>query len=355
MTLDDLKNLKGSSALPFPITSKEVKWHTLNINHKIALPIVAVASNYSSVADIPIYDHTGSEVAVLCFTKELGKRTWHELTSDQFIAFLKEVDYADRTDFHAFEFNYIIIKDSFYEEYVRDYKETSPLWGGFAHYHPDIKTANHLVTTTSIQLRKLRLDPKIFLENATRAIAQPYGFERFLKLYHLLELRFDYDVIKNIKDIDVDVNPEEIGRLLNDYSRTEFPRLNDIIVRYCLDITPIVNRLNDLRRYPQLVEDLLFKFGTGKDYNPFKSQQVHFNNVLPLGFEQHNLMAQHVSFQANYPKFILTFAAFVIYRIRCSIAHNKIGEYILSMDQEDFIVEVGEPILNEVLFQCFKS
>lgn len=53
--------------------------------------------------------------------------------------------------------------------------------------------------------------------------------------------------------------------------------------------------------------------------------------------------------------FLPKLISFWIYRVRCSIAHNKIGEYILSWEDENFITDFAEPLIKEVLNQCFKN
>ena len=55
----------------------------------------------------------------------------------------------------------------------------------------------------------------------------------------------------------------------------------------------------------------------------------------------------------NYKTFILNLASYWIYRIRSSIAHSKIGEYQLSYTDEAFMIEFAEPLLQEIVIQCF--
>ncbi|MBK7129689.1 MAG: hypothetical protein IPH66_10055 [Crocinitomicaceae bacterium] len=83
---------------------------------------------------------------------------------------------------------------------------------------------------------------------------------------------------------------------------------------------------------------------------------IKFQSVVSSGsFSQANLQAIKVPATSDYNKFIINVTAYWIYRIRCSIAHNKIGEYHLSWNDENFIVDFGEPLLKEVLIQFFKK
>lgn len=57
----------------------------------------------------------------------------------------------------------------------------------------------------------------------------------------------------------------------------------------------------------------------------------------------------------KHSEFILRIVSYWIYRVRCSIAHNKIGEYLLSWEDEEFLVKFAEPLLLEVLKQFYKA
>jgi len=57
----------------------------------------------------------------------------------------------------------------------------------------------------------------------------------------------------------------------------------------------------------------------------------------------------------EYSQKICEISAYWVYRIRCSIAHNKIGEYILNYKDEEFLVNCAEPFLKEIVFQFHKT
>jgi hypothetical protein len=50
-----------------------------------------------------------------------------------------------------------------------------------------------------------------------------------------------------------------------------------------------------------------------------------------------------------YDKLILETAAYWVFRVRCCIAHHRIGEYLLTQLDEEFVVEFAEPLLLGVL------
>jgi hypothetical protein len=352
MTFQEVKELKTLNDAPYQIKSRSAfKDGFLNVNHKLALKVDQVSSYYDTSSDISVFDPQGVEIGVLCFTKELGKVNWRGVTENQFIAFVNEASFGDREDDYTFKYNYLILKDSSYDDYILKFKNTSSVWGGF----------NHLSTTpmigytkpiTEIHISEIKLENNIFKENSQRAVIQPFAHERFLKLYHLLELRFDLEVVNEIKTLDFNLNPEKIGKIFTDYSLNELSRLKHIVERNINEIQPLTDCLNKIIDYQDLANEIFYKFG--KNGSPMK-ELGDFINVVPFGFEEAHLKDHKINYQKNHSKFIKDLASYWIYRVRCSIAHNKIGEYILSWDNEEFIVEFAEPLLKEVLKQCFKK
>jgi hypothetical protein len=351
-----LQNLQEEFPLPYPIISIIKKGIKLIINGKVAIPVERHASYYNTNSDISVFDTNKNEIGLLCFTKELGEIRWNDLTltENRFIAFLIEGNYSTRQDPYKFTYNYLIVNENFYKEYEKKYMNSAPLWGGFYHLNQNIETNSHRISITEIRITEIKKQKKIFLENSVRAISQPFAFERFLKFYHLLELQFDFEVISQIKALDVEIEPERIGELLSAYSDREINRLEDILERYCSDINAIIDKLNKAKEFQDDSYNLFFKFSSTKQGNPFNGQEQKFLPLIVDGFEEANFKKHKISSQSH-RKFIIKLSAYWIYRFRCSIAHNKIGEYILSMDKENYVVEFAEPLLKEVLIQCFKK
>jgi len=354
MTQSELTLLASEPNLPFAINSVSERWGQLVINNKIAIPVEKYSTHFNTEADISIFDNTGNEVGLICFTREKGLITWRNLTENQFIAFLIESEFLIREDPYRFSKNYIVINESFYEQYSADYKNTAPFWGGFYHSSPEFITNSYTTTIREIHLRDVVVPPSIFIENSMRAVAQPYAFERFLKFYHLLELRFDFEVIQKIQNLDVAAESERIGELLSDYSSNEIVRLEDLLLEYCYDIPAIVSKLNLACRFPAESKEMFFRFGSTKKGNPFNGQEAKFDELILNGFDEQHLQQCGLNYQANFRKFIIKLVAFWIYRVRCSVAHSKIGEYMLTMGKENYLVEFAEPLLSEVIIQCFK-
>src|SRR5690606_13275654 len=117
------------------------------------------------------------------------------------------------------------------------------------------------------------------------------------------------------------------------------------------------HKLNLIKPYQALGEEIFIKFGKSKE--PIKlTDPIKYNNLLATTdiFIDPNVIHSTIQIQtSNYNKFIHSVTAYWIYRIRCSIAHFKIGEYILTRDKEEFIVEFAEPLIKEVLLQFYKK
>jgi hypothetical protein len=117
-------------------------------------------------------------------------------------------------------------------------------------------------------------------------------------------------------------------------------------------------KLNNIKSFISLGEEIFIRFGKEKNSNFYLTDSIKYNALLSDAdaFTNPNSVKTHTNIQpTDYPKFIHTITSYWIYRIRCSIAHFKIGEYILTRDKEDFIVEFAEPLIKEVLIQFYKK
>jgi hypothetical protein len=309
--------------------------------------------NVSNVIDL---NFSGSIQGHLFFTIHKGKIDFGAMTEFEFLAFLIEADHDDyQSGSYEFKYDYIVLKETFLNTYLTDYEKTSPLWGGFSHKlnfsEPVSKYLNNILEIEAGD--KLKELDNYSYESTIRAIEQPYAFERFLKLYHLLELQFDYFLVDKIKNLKIPQDSNEIGKLLNDYSRTELDRLTEIISTYCTNVNPLLLKLDKVFAFRNISEEIFIKFGNkNKPLSETKFNELFDSN----SFSEINLTTLKITNNSNsIDIFIPKLVSFWIYRIRCSIAHNKIGEYLLSWEDENFIVEFAEPLMIEVLKQFFKK
>lgn len=302
---------------------------------------------------------TGISIGDIFYLKNLEFDT-SSLSVFQFYAYLTECEEVDIVlPNYTFKHNYLLIHKDYIDEFHYKFSSTSAVWGGFK-IAENLNVINYYRKTIPIikipdELKELDLYAQ---DSIFRALDQKHSFERFLKLYHLLELEFDYSLIKKIQSLDIATNSNLIGSLLNEYNRTENDRLYDLISSKCLDVNSLALKLNNIKPYQALGEEIFIKFGKGKSGNLFLSDLHKYSSLLAdvdafISTSSVNTYAKVNS--SDYNKFIHTITAYWIYRIRCSIAHFRIGEYILTRDKEDFIVEFAEPLIKEVLIQFYKK
>jgi hypothetical protein len=174
-----------------------------------------------------------------------------------------------------------------------------------------------------------------------------------LRLYHQIELLFDWVVVKQIQALGSDLTG--IGRLMSDYAAGDTPRLRHIISKYSTDTDRLLKRMFDLPKFVSTAKAIFQDYS--KESNPLKDNWTKFidwaENGTPdlVGAKKFKLAPD----QAQFDTLVRTTAAYWIYRVRCCIAHNKIGEYILQDSDEDFVINFIEPLLQEVLLQVLAN
>ena len=361
MTVSEIKLIQDDPSIPFPIEQISFYKKILFINNKVALKVDNISSYFNFTRDITIKNEAGVEIGVLTFTKDnpniLEPNTKRILLSalnhDQFIAFLSESD--DSLSYSNFNYNYIVIKRKYLKDYFNLYKNSSSLWGGFTHPNELINIPFKKNIEEIIAIKNLVIPPKHFYHNCIRAIQQTFAFERFLKFYHLLELSFDSLIVEKIKNIDLLNDTNRIGRILNEYDQKEIKRLTYLLKDKCVDSLKFAPILNSIRFYEDTAINLLYDFGNEENPIKNKTNYLAISRNQMFGDESY-LRSNKVSINddRNIETFLIQTVSYIIYRVRCSIAHNKIGEYIFKQTDEEFIVEFAEPLLKEVLKQCFK-
>lgn len=282
------------------------------------------------------------------------------LNDYQFIVFLVECEISDIIlPKYRFKNNYLLIHKDHIDIFHYKYSFTSSVWGGFKIAEAINSINYYKKQITNIVIPEELNELNSYAQDSIfRALDQKHSFERFLKLYHLLELEFDYSLIKKIKSLDIINDSNKIGELLNEYNRTELDRLTDLISNQCNDISGLALKLNEISNFKTIGEDIFIKFGKSKNTAMLLTDPICYNALLndPAKFTSDVSVHNFAKVQkVNYNKFIYNITAYWIYRIRCSIAHFKIGEYILTRDKEEFIVEFAEPLIKEVLIQFYKK
>ena len=357
--IKELKRKQKTHVLPFRINQRGTLKGHLYINNVIPLAIENTAFLHNRSSDLPIYSELGVEIGYLCFTKNKAVNNIFSLSEYHFISYLAEI--PDETYLsleYTLKYDYAVIYYDHLNDYLNYYYKSAPLWGYFNHQYPSISLSTG--TTTSFSRLQATKQPKFseefYFEASVRGIVQSLAFERFLKYYHLLELNFDYDVIKRMKSLSIATDSMTIGTILNEYKKNDLDRLDYLFSTYCVDLNKIIDRLNVIKNFIPLAENIFFEYG--KERNPLEDK-VKFRAISESadGFTLSRCRSNKVANVSNAPthsKFICKLTMYWIYRIRCSIAHNKVGEYLMTHKDEKFVAEFGEPLLLEVLNQIFR-
>ena len=362
MQLEDLLKLNLFDLEDLPIKISSIGQTTdrkhIVINNQVPIPIIDMSPKFIQNPYIDLMDENNQSMGTIYPLKNT-KETITALNEGKFIAYLYEVD-TDINDFlseeYEFQNSYLLLDLNFYKTYQDKYYQTSAIWGEFS--HDKEFPAPYLKNITSIKaLENLKYPTDLHNDNSLRAIKQVYGFERYLKLYHHLELLYDKELLDKI--IALSNNYSELGVLIKSFDKKEIQRLDSVIANHCDEVDKIALQINKVEAYKDIAKKIFFDFG--KESDPLNNDFSLLENILMEsgGFNETNckkiLGNNKAGNTEKYKNFILKLAAYWIYRVRCSIAHNKIGEYILSHDEEEFIVEFAEPLLNEIIYQVLKN
>lgn len=329
------------------------------LNNYIPLIVEEIAAFYDKEEDSVLKDSGGNVIGYLCFSRRVNDFT--EFTDVQLVAYLaNNIKSAFESGEYIISKDYVVLKKEYYSQYIEKYYDSAPVWGGFS--HTTVQNA-YQINVDSIVVRETSLPTEYHKESVVRAIQQPYAFERFLKTFHLLELLFDYDLIMEIKSL-----PEELkglSTLLKEFNkRDELSRLNKVIIKRKskIDFVLLEKNISKVLNHLDKAKEIFFEYG--KEGNPIPSDEKKlgvekFNEIIsrndPFQIDNLKQTMKGLNSQEKYEKFLLELSTYWIYRIRCSIAHYKIGEYLMSYDDEEFIVNFIEPILKQIVLDCFDN
>jgi len=187
---------------------------------------------------------------------------------------------------YKFKKDYVVVQSSDYNDYISRFRAGSGLWGNFTHKEdqPNAPTP-HIKSNAFISAIP---DIKTFTapekDALWRSVSHFSPLERFLKLYHLLELYFDLQLVEQIRVIGNDL--KDIGKLLNSYNGDkEFDRLLKVVKPHCPEISFFERVLADAFSNPAYHDqwrEILFEYS--KESNPYKDQAHVIMNALMSGF-----------------------------------------------------------------------
>lgn len=323
------------------------------INGFCYLP-VKVPLHFDRQNPISIVDEHSDELGKIYFSERTQALEVNSLNEITFSSLLIEYPYETIQDSHyKFLYDYVVIKKEKLKTYLEDYKKKSPIWGGYFHIEelPNNVFSKSKIHNKLIAVSDVKIDRHFYLDNLELILVEINPFNRFLKLYHLIEMQFDMHTAVKINSLLIAGNSEkEISRTLKDYNREDIERLKSLFTLK-LNYSSFVPLLDNVIGFKTIADSLFYEYG--KDSNPIK-QKGQFDSIVARGsFSESNIneVLGNSKFNEIVPKII----AYWIYRIRSSIAHNKLGEYLMSVSDEDFIIDFAEPLIREVIIQCYKS
>ncbi|MCX2495904.1 hypothetical protein OQX63_20585 [Pedobacter sp. PF22-3] len=340
--------------LSFQINTVEQVKSNIAINDFIALKLLGINNKYELDQEIDVRLEDGSLIGSLCTKPENSKLDFDKLTEKKYIAYLTEVGkdifLSNVLEIH---YSYIVINKNDIEKYYNKFYQTAPVWGSFFHKS---KLRNHSSSTRAVgsitAVESLKFPTSIHHSSSIKAILEPFVFERFLKKYHQIELLMDLDIVNKIRNLKNDLLG--ISNLFSELSSNELNRLKIILNDRITDFVSLSAHLYEIVRFPNEGENIFQKYT--KAGNPIR-ELSEFRSLVSLpSFSEANMATIRRTLTGRtYEYFLIDLAIYWIYRIRNSIAHQRIGEYILTDKEEEFMLDFAEPLIDHVLIQIYMS
>ncbi|MEI8602315.1 hypothetical protein P4S55_16445 [Shewanella sp. PP-Sp27a-2] len=335
----------------------------------VIYPVKGFSSSIRIDSDVPLLGVDDIEIGVICIPDKESSSVFSSFTNPMIICLILEYSllldgsgdndlFLDKIDFspsneYLLSFGCVLIERQFSNDYECKYKNSSAIWGGFT--HTDLREA-YKVSVQKISVidginiptseHELKLSESIFSSNS---------FDRFLKKYHLLELLYDYLCIAKLRTIDNGLM--DYRNIMGDYSKEDIVNIKKIFSLYIDDVEGLCKVILDSTSYKPIMTSI-FQIHS-KDSNPLKNDgnwskfwaAVEAGKLNSTDFKNKDYKFSGHDFKVT----VLEILAYWVYRIRCSIAHNKIGEFLFSPSDEAFIVEFAEKIIDIVSAQIFSN
>lgn len=243
-------------------------------------------------------------------------------------------------------------------DYISNYMDGCELWGAFSHKEPTRNRGSAVDVITAYKGIRYPTDEQ--KNKILDSVSSNNSFDRFLKKYQLIELLYDYILIARLRTIDSSLS--HFRHTLNAYNKDECDTLKELINCYVTDHTRYLDILYEAPNYEDVILDIFKKHS--KESNPLKDDTNwdRFWHAIKSHKLSHPDMAdlqyrfiKDGNKEPIYKKTMNNIISYWIYRVRCSIAHYKIGEFIFNNEHEEFIVKIAEKLLDEVLYQIFSS
>lgn len=320
--------------------------------------LAVVSRHFQAGSVVDVVDNSGVLLATLVHCCGVLVDRVEDLSDVEYLCLIDDAEDASVvvTAGHTFRRSYLAVEASRQSEYETDFMDSSTVWGGLLHdgvhqfVDPVIQPVSQLVATKGIQFPTDHHKVPV-----TYAALEPYAFERFLKLYHMLELLFEWDTVVKLRALGDDLRG--VGRLMSEYTQSELPALKRVLKYRCLDMDSLIPPLAKLRNHESVAKQIFLdhkKSGAPSNLGDDLLNELFFSHEFSR--TRMNAWAKHgLSTMEAQDKLILDCTAYFIYRIRCSIAHNRIGEFMFDRSDEAFVAGFGEPLLRAVLRSAMRA
>ncbi|WP_146108523.1 hypothetical protein [Mixta gaviniae] len=333
----------------------------LSVNGNVVIPVreIEKSINTNTVMDVDIQNENDELIATLCLMNLDHQENVYSLSKNRLFAFFYDSILAGTCEAnHQFSSHYVVIEPEHYEYYL-SIMNTSELWGGYTHKE---KPVGKVRTIGNIKIKQNYQYPSLnHNESMVMAIYSLSTFERYLKYYHQLELLFDAVRISKLKAINTNDLKGYADALKICSKGNEISHLEYIIKNYVTSFDEIIESMSLIINYEALAKDMFQ--GYSKEGNPLSDEARWSVNIKHLNENNYNpaTLATSVQHQGStvrlinkndiglFNDFLVKVISYWIYRIRCSIAHNRISEYVFSYSDEGFISEFGERLLLSVI------
>jgi len=338
------------------------------INNFVVFPVNPehIYNANNDIHDIEIKNEAGTNIGMLCLTSQISNIEISKLTDAQVAALV----YESLSNFYGnipgqYKNDYVCINTDDILDYIST-METSAIWGGFCHISQSEKIVNFKLSSDNHPIiTKSGISPPSNRHalSAYRAGVHSGIKERFLSLYHCLEIDYDYEALNQIKNVSFD-DTSKMWEILNGTQREEIHRLTHLLAGFN-DISFINNHLEKkLKTFEDVIKRIFFDYG--KASNPFSDwdefEACFINNPTINRIEVEKIRKSkkypgenYTADDIKYKTRLIKLTSYFIYRTRCCIAHNKLGDYYMDNDDDmQFLSEFIMPLLLNMIYYRFK-
>ncbi|MFV1599272.1 MULTISPECIES: hypothetical protein [unclassified Phaeobacter] len=332
--------------------------HYLEIARSGVFPVYEISSKtIRSGASVDITHEDGRDLGQLLLLKGTTLEDFYSLSSAEFLAYVADVPCEQFGELgHIFSKDFLVTSDISAAEYSRDLRGTSDIWGGFSHSPPPPSTGapiSSIVANSKISVPSLHHS-----EAFARYTYARNPFERFLRLYHCIELLFDTITVLRVKKLSSDIR--DLSTILNAHGTKEVDRLISISSDFIYGHEALAQKLTLISGYEHLAKKIFDDHSkSGNPIAPSANPPRWASVVASLSagrYKETDLKGDNaLKPKEDYNAFISKISGYWIYRVRCSIAHSRIGEFILTDAETGFVEDFAEPLLLEFCSQIFSS